>query len=116
MSEFPRLKTGAVAQYPAEKTIACSTQVLRFVDGSEQRCREYSAPLRKWIIGLDLLDERELAELEGFFIAQQGAFGDFVFVDPWDGTEYAHCSLGHPEVALQYVAPGDGKCRLTVYE
>ena len=40
MNEFPKLKTGAVAQYPAQRTTRYSTHVMRFMDGSEQRYRE----------------------------------------------------------------------------
>lgn len=35
MQEFPLLKSGAVAQYPAQRAIRFSTQVMRFVDGSD---------------------------------------------------------------------------------
>ncbi len=34
MSMFPKLKTGAVAQYPAARSIVHGNDVLRFVDGS----------------------------------------------------------------------------------
>jgi phage-related protein len=93
MSGFPRLKTNAVMQYPAARVVEFSTQVVRFVDGSEQRYRNLGAPLRSWVIRLELLDESELAALEDFFTGMQGAFGAFTFTDPRDGREYANCSL-----------------------
>ena len=85
MASFPRLKTEAVMQYPAARSLAFATEVVRFVDGSEQRYRDFGAPLRRWTIRLDLLDEAELTALEEFYTAQQGAFGNFSFTDPWDG-------------------------------
>jgi len=79
MSDFPILKTGAILQYPAQKAIRFSTAVLRFVDGAEQRFRDYQMPLRRWTIQLDLLDENELHVLNEFFRAQSGA------ATGWDG-------------------------------
>lgn len=93
MATFPKLKTESVMQYPGGKALRFASQVVRFMDGSEQRYREAAAPLRRWIIRLDLLDEGELAAIEEFFLANQGTFGSFAFTDPWDGVEYPDCSL-----------------------
>ena len=38
---FPTLKTGAVMQYPGKRILQFSTDVVRFLDGTEQRYREY---------------------------------------------------------------------------
>jgi hypothetical protein len=57
MATFPALRTGAVAQYPSERHMRFSTRVLEFVDGQEQRFREFSRGLRRWVIHLDLLDD-----------------------------------------------------------
>src|SRR5579872_2368929 len=64
MATFPALKTGAVAQYGSSRTRGFSTQVFRFLDGSEQRFQDYGAPLRRWTIRLSLLDEAELTALK----------------------------------------------------
>jgi phage-related protein len=93
MSDFPTLKTEAVMQYPAQKSINFSTAVVRFVDGSEQRFRQYQTALHRWVVKLDLLDETELQRLRAFFRTQSGASGSFAFTDPWDGTRYPHCSF-----------------------
>ena len=61
MASFPTLKTGVVAQYPSDRARRFSTQVLRFLDGSEQRFAGFGAPLKRWLIRLELLDEAELA-------------------------------------------------------
>jgi hypothetical protein len=49
---FPTLKTGAVAQYPATDSNQFASFVVRFLDGSDQRHRQFPAPLRTWVIKL----------------------------------------------------------------
>ena len=116
MADFPTLKSGAVMQYPAERELRFSTEVLRFVDGSEQRFRGYGAPLRRWIVRLDLLEDVELKRLERFFDASQGALGSFPFTDPWDGTVYANCSLEEDEMAVEFNAEQQAKTALVIRE
>jgi hypothetical protein len=113
---FPTLKTGAVAQYPATKSTQHSSFVLRFLDGSDQRYRQYSTPLKRWIIQLDLLDEGELSALDQFFIAQQGRFETFSFVDPWTQSTSSNCSLDQD--SLDYTLSGvmRGSVNLVVVE
>lgn len=116
MATFPSLKTGAVTQYPADRNRAFSTQVFRFLDGSEQRFPGYGAPLRKWSIRLSLLDESELAALEEFFEEMEGRAGTFSFTDPWDETVYPNCSFDSDQLALQYQDFGRGKTSVVVKE
>ena len=91
-------------------------QVLRFLDGNEQRYRDTSGPLHRWVIRLDELDEAELGQIEIFFLNNQGQFGAFNFVDPWDGTSYANCSLAADELDLLTTEPMRGQTRLTIVE
>jgi hypothetical protein len=65
---------------------------------------------------LDALDESEMAALEQFFFDNQGGFGNFAFTDPWDGTQYADCSLASDELDLTAMAEMQGKTSLTVIE
>lgn len=116
MSDFPILKTGAVIQYPADKGIAFSTQVIRFVDGSEQRFRNFNNPLHRWIVRLDSLDETELALMRNFFRTQRGAAGTFSFTDPWDGTAYDSCSLENDEMAEELLDEGRSRTTLVIKE
>jgi phage-related protein len=116
MIRFPRLKTGAVAQYPAAMQVAFRTRRVRFIDGQEQRFREYAMPLRKWIVDLSQLDESELASLEEFFVQAQGSYGKFVFTDPLDETEYEDCSLEQDAIVLDAAGIHDGRTTLTVRE
>jgi hypothetical protein len=116
MSEFPLLKTGAVGQYPLERRIECSTEVLRFMDGGEQRFREYSSPLHRWLVRLDLLDDEEMARIEEFFGTEQGRSGSFTFTDPWDGSVYPSCSLDSDLLDLDHAEPERGRTMLIVRE
>jgi len=116
MMYFPVLKTSAVAQYPAGQTISFRNQVLRFVDGREQRYPDSAGPLHGWRIQLSQLDEREMAAINEFFSANQGRAGTFVFTDPWDGMEYENCSLGSDEWNWVSVGEMSGATVLTVIE
>ena len=116
MANFPALKTGVVAQYPSDRTRHFSTQVLRFLDGTEQRFHGYRAPLRRWTIRLDLLDEAELKGLESFFLDQQGQFGSFEFVDPKDNASYPDCSLLIDDLDFSVNGERRGKTTMVVRE
>jgi hypothetical protein len=116
MATFPQLKTGAVAQYPATKSLRYQNQTLRFLDGTEQRYRDSAGPLHRWVIDLNELDESEMAAFEQFFEDNQGRLGSFAFTDPWDGTQYAKCSLASDELGLSSLEEMRGKTSLTVVE
>ena len=91
--DFPKLRTGAVAQYPSLKQIAFRTNISRFIDGNEQRFRAAKGPAHTWVIQMSRISAEEMAAMEEFFESAQGQFGSFLFTDPWDGTEYPDCSL-----------------------
>lgn len=116
MPSFPVLRTGAVAQYPLPRHTGYSTSISRFVDGSEQRSRNYPAPLRRWVIRLNLLDEGELAAVDAFFSAQVGRGGAFSFTDPADSHVYANCSLDEDSIRVSYFGPGSGGTELVIRE
>jgi hypothetical protein len=116
MATFPPLKTGAVAQYPAGKSLQFRNQTVRFLDGTEQRYRDSAGPLHQWTIGLDELDDSEMAALAGFFEANQGRLGSFAFTDPWDGTLYPDCSLAADELNVNSLAEMSAKTTLKIVE
>lgn len=116
MSDFPTLKTGAILQYPAQKVTRFSSVVLRFMDGAEQRFRDYQAPLRRWLVRLDLLDDAELHVLREFFREQSGAAGTFTFTDPGDSIEYLNCSFENDEITEDFLDEVKGKTALTIQE
>jgi hypothetical protein len=111
MAQFPKLRTGAVLQYPGTRQLEIVSEVMRFVDGSTQSFR-VSAPRRRWEIRLDALDEGEIAAIEQFFVDNEGDFGSFAFTDPWDGTEHADCSLETGR--LETVALGEMRSRTSL--
>ena len=116
MATFPLLKTHAVAQYPASRSFRFQNQVVRFVDGNEQRYRDAAGPLHRWSIQLDELDEGEMAALESFFETNEGRFSTFLFTDPWDGTAYPNCSLQSDAIEITSAAEMRGKTSLTIVE
>jgi phage-related protein len=113
---FPKLKTDAVAQYPLTTTLAYQNQTLTFVDGTQQRYRDSSAPQMRWEIRLTDLDEGELASIEEFFLANQGAFGSFAFTDPRDGQVYDECCLETDSVTVDTVSEMRGAASLIVMQ
>lgn len=116
MTPFPQLKTGAVAQYPLTRALRFQNQVLRFLDGSEQRYRDAGGARRRWAIRLDLLDEGEMAAIEAFFEANEGAFGSFTFTDPWDAEAYTHCRLEGDVLELAATGEMRGSTTVTVVQ
>ena len=116
MLVFPKLKTGSVSQYPAADSVAFSNEVLRFLDGSEQRMRIAPAALRRWIVRLELLDEAELDALHGFFVTAQGQVGLFSFTDPADNTVHSNCFIGDGQIAGTYVEALRGSTTIVIQE
>jgi len=114
MSDFPLLKTGAVMQYPGGRERFYSTEVIQFVDGSEQRYRNYSGPLLRWAVRLENLDEEELGRMEAFYAQEQGEFGVFSFTDPWDGTEYLECQFENEDILAEFLEFHDGRTELRI--
>jgi hypothetical protein len=115
MATFPKLRTGAVAQYPAERQTRFSTRVLEFVDGREQRFREFGRGLRRWVIRLDYLDATELEELAAFF-EQAGGTAPFRFVDPWDGREHSNCVVENAEFAAELLSESRNRSEFVIRE
>src|SRR3989304_5260454 len=90
---FPVLRTGAAAQYPLQREVRHSAEVVRFLDGSEQAYQNQAGPRYRWILDLSLLDDGEIAKLKAFFEQQKGRWGAFSFTDPWSGVTYTTCSF-----------------------
>jgi hypothetical protein len=116
MAAFPKLKTGAVAQYPITRELRAQNQTLRFVDGGQQRYRDAKGVRKRWLIQLELLDEGELAAVEEFFLEVQGAYGSFVFVDPWDGQVYEGCRLENDDAAFTSIGEMQSTATLAVIQ
>ena len=116
MADFPKLKTGAVAQYPASVGTQFATRVMRFVDGSEQRWQRFGAPLWKWTISLSQLDETETAAIEAFFESHKGRFETFTFEDPWTGETAVNCTFEHDDLTLVFSGESHAATKLVIRE
>ena len=116
MTTFPKLKTDAVVQYPFLRRLAFQNQSLTFVDGTQQRYRDGGVARLRWEIRLSELDDGELAAVEEFFLANQGAFGSFAFTDPTDGAAYPDCSLEVDGLDVVTVAEMRGATKLAVVQ
>lgn len=114
MPTFPRLKTDAIAQYPVVRGLRFQNRVIGFLDGTEQRYRDWAGALRRWVIRLELLDEVELAGLRQFVSDQQGAFGSFEFVDPWDESSYPDCSFEQDGFDMELAGEMRGAAELAI--
>ena len=90
MFTFPESVSKLVFQYPTEKQVTFSAQVLRFLGGGEQRYAIANAA-RHWKAQPVLLPDKEMSELAEFFLSVGGSNNPFQFTDPWDGTVYPAC-------------------------
>ena len=103
MTVFPRLSSGAITQYPSTFVKGQAVQVLRFLDGSDQRCLLQGNALRSWQIRLELLNDAEIQQLETFFESLTGDYALFIFPDPITGENVLNCRLGAPTFMSDYV-------------
>lgn len=103
MANFPILSSGAVTQYPTPLTTGQAAQVIRFLDGSDQRYLTQGKMLRSWEVRLNLLNEMEVQLIEAFFTLQQGDYSPFIFPDPFTGINVPNCRLGAAGLVSEYV-------------
>lgn len=102
MTTFPLLSSGAITQYPAQSLIGHSVNVIRFLDGSDQRFLNIGKQYRRWRIQLDLLSDEEIASLEAFFSSQKGMYSPFSFSDPFSRSQILNCRLGAPDLVTEH--------------
>ena len=113
MALFPRLSTGAVAQYPAKRVLDYTTRVIQYLDGTEQRIGRRASAIRRWSIKLDQLTERELSDILIFFSQHQGRAEEFDFEDPWSGLVIEHCRFEQDDVVAELLGSG-GRTTLSI--
>ncbi|GEM_PF-568054 len=92
---FPTLRTGAVAQYPLTRAASIPVESYTFLNFARQAYRDAVAPKRTWTVALNELDSGEITTLKAFFEQQQGQYGVFTFIDPWDQTTHTNCSFSN---------------------
>ena len=103
MTSFPLLSSGAVTQYPAALATSQAAQVIRFLDGTDQRYLTQGRTFRQWQIKLNLLNENEIQQIETFFAAQLGDYSPFVFPDPFSGTSVPNCRIAVSGLVTDYL-------------
>lgn len=116
MTNFPSLSTGSVAQYPLGQTQSFTTDVIRFLDATDQRCVVRANGLRQWLVRLDLLNDGEIATLEQFFAQMQGPSTLFDFFDPTTGETVPNCRFASGDGITTYSAENIGGSQLVVTE
>jgi hypothetical protein len=114
MAEFPRLKTGAVCQYPLGRRTEFRTEVVDFAGGDEQRYRQWGGAERRWRIQLDQLDDAEMTAIDEFAAEQAGTGATFTFVDPHDLVEHAECEFGQEELAMEFYGWSQGRTEIVI--
>ncbi len=114
MAQFPKLKTGAIAQYPTAKEYRFSTVTQSFVDGTEQRYRDFRGSRQRWVVKLSQLDVSEIAELLEFFRTQQGRLGEFDFEDPWTQTVVSKCHFEQDALLVRADGEFDSSMQLVI--
>lgn len=115
MAQFPSLKTGAAAQYPAVRAVSRPVSITRYIDGSEQRFRRKRQE-RRWVLRLEDLEEGELAAVEGFYLDHQGEGLTFDFVDPFRGEVVTGCRFGEAPFEQTFEDSRRGRATITVVE
>jgi hypothetical protein len=100
--QFPTLSSGAVAQYGSPIGSVWPAQIIRFLDGTDQRFLASGRSFRRWLIDLRLLNESEVAAVEAFFTTVGGEYSTFTFPDPVSGIGVPNCRVGAPELISEY--------------
>ena len=111
---FPLLKSGAITQYPLERAVRFSTQAVQFLDGSQQKFRLYGAGLRRWVLNLNLLDEKEVGDLITFMDAQGSAV--FGFTDPVSGETANKCVIAGQRFEAGMTGELEGELSVVIEE
>jgi hypothetical protein len=114
--DFPKLSSGAVAQYGSLMGSVWPAQVIRFLDGTDQRFLASGSTLRRWLIDLRLLNESEIAAIEAFFSSVSGEYLPFTFPDPISGVGVPNCRIGAPQLISEYQAVDIAATSLWVVE
>ena len=114
MALFPKLETGAIAQYPATRTFGYRTRLIRYIDGTEQRVSRFTKAIRRWVVHLDQLSEREASDVLSFFSEMRGRAEQFEFEDPRSGATVSHCRFEQDEVRIEFTGPSASRTTLTI--
>jgi hypothetical protein len=79
---YPQLETGALSQFPVQKTRRTRTVTNRAADGSTIKLSDPAGVITEWTLTYSDLSDREAATLQAFFDAAEGSLNGFTFLDP----------------------------------
>jgi hypothetical protein len=82
MQVYPQLGSGALSQFPVQKTRRTRTVVNRAADGSTIKLADPAAEVTEWLLTYADLSDEEAAALRTFFDAMEGTLNEFTFLDP----------------------------------
>lgn len=116
MTTFPTLNTGAIAQFPLALSAGQGAQVIRFLDGTDQRYLTQARMLRSWRIQLNLLNEDEIHQLETFFALQEGDYSVFTFPDPYSGSAVPNCRFTMAGLVTDYSGIDSASTEFSIIE
>jgi len=82
MAAYPQLGSGALSQFPVQKTRRARTVVNQASDGITIKLADPAAGVTEWLLTYTDLSDEEAAELRAFFVAAEGTLNGFTFLDP----------------------------------
>ena len=82
MAAYPQLGSGALSQFPVQKTRRARTVVNEAADGSTIKLADPAVQVTEWVLTYTDLSDEEAAALGTFFSAMEGTLNGFTFLDP----------------------------------
>lgn len=79
---YPQLTSGALTQFPVQKTAFQRTVVNTMADGSSIRVADPSGASVEWQLSYAEISDTELSNLQSFFASAAGSLEPFTFLDP----------------------------------
>jgi hypothetical protein len=82
MPTYPQLGSGALSQFPVQKTRRLRTVVNQAADGSTIKLADPPGAVTEWLLSYTELSDSEAATLRAFFESAEGTLNGFTFLDP----------------------------------
>ena len=82
MAAYPQLGSGALSQFPVQKTRRARTVVNQASDGSTIKLADPAGAVTEWQLRYTDLSDAEAAALRAFFDSAEGTLNGFTFLDP----------------------------------
>jgi hypothetical protein len=90
---FPQLSTGAITQYPIQKTRSLHAVVNTLEDGSSISYLDPTSGNIRWDMRLSAISLAEMQAIQALFNTSYGPWSGFVFLDPTDNLLTASANL-----------------------